>query len=72
VSIRYIGLGPIGLVCDTCGLVWTDGRSAKVLRDNAKFAGWCERRRYRAVRDYCPGCARAIGEREEMRRKGRK
>ena len=57
------------LNCDHCGLTFTEGSGAKALRDNAKARGWVERRRYGAVRDYCPTCAGSIAEREEARRR---
>ena len=63
---------PPVLSCDRCGLAWDDGATATKLRDNAKATGWVERRRYGAVRDYCPACAKQIADREEIRRKGRR
>jgi hypothetical protein len=57
------------LTCDRCGLPWRHGKNRKQLRDNAKFVGWQERRRYGSRRDYCPGCAAEIRVREESRRK---
>jgi hypothetical protein len=64
------------LACDRCGLPWTDASGGKRagsrtnLKDNAKAASWEERRRYGAVRFYCPGCASAIrnGEAERGKR----
>lgn len=66
------------LVCDHCGLPWTDASggaragTVTTLKDNAKAAGWQERRRYSATLHYCPGCAAAIAEREGIRRKGKR
>jgi hypothetical protein len=57
------------LTCDRCGLAWYEGETATQLRDNAKARGWAERRRYSAVREYCPGCAGEIARREEARKK---
>lgn len=72
------GAAPLALECDRCGLPWTDASggaragSKSTLLDNAKAAGWQERRRYGATRHYCPGCASAIAEREGIRKKGRR
>jgi hypothetical protein len=61
------------IVCDTCGLRFTDphAKGRKQLLDNAKFSGWQERRRYKAMRVYCPEHARGIRDREEARGKRR-
>jgi hypothetical protein len=74
-AMAFIAEGDPVVRCDRCGRPWTDASggqragSRSTLIDNAKAAGWQERSRFGAVRDYCPTCARSIQEREEARRR---
>lgn len=60
--------GTLRLECDRCGAVWGSGPKGMKLRDDAKSAGWRERHRYHATRDYCPQCNKTIEDREQTRK----
>jgi hypothetical protein len=48
------------LVCDRCGLELRPPGRPLLLLDDAKAYGWMRRRRYGAMRDYCPVCSGSI------------
>jgi hypothetical protein len=59
----------VRLTCDYCGCEWPHiGDTATALRENARTAGWVNRRLYRHPHDYCRLCEASIAALEDLRR----